>query len=118
MPVGVAGSVGFLLWHAHAHQLGARGNAELAEDLAQVIVDRARAEVELCGDLAVGHAGGDEQLLRGRWSSVQGSRRLAVSPVARSSASARSAHGGTPTWRKKSAALRRCRRALACVASA
>ena len=45
------------------------------------------------------------------WSSVEGSRRLAVSPVARSSASARSSHGGAPTWWKRSAALRRCRRA-------
>src|SRR6185436_19752901 len=69
-PVAVAGSDGFLLWHAQAHELGARGQAELAEHLAQVVVDRARAEVELCGDLAVGHAGGDEsgdlQLLWGQ----------------------------------------------------
>ena len=44
-------------------------------------------------------------------SSVDGSRRLDVSPVARSSASARCSHGGAPTWRNRSAALRRCRRA-------
>src|SRR5215208_6146635 len=68
-PVRVAGSYGFLLRHAHAHQLCSGAEADLAEDLAQVVVDRARAEVELCGNLAVGHAGGDEprdlQLLRG-----------------------------------------------------
>ena len=58
-----------VLRHSHAHQLGPRCDAELAEDLAQVVVDRAGAEVELCGDLAVGHAArheaGDLQLLRG-----------------------------------------------------
>src|SRR5262249_15249774 len=61
-------SDGVLLWHAHAHQLGARGQAELAEDLAQVIVDRARAQVELFRDLPVGHPRrdqtGDLELLR------------------------------------------------------
>ena len=58
-----------MLLHAHLHELGPRGHAELAEDLAQVIVDRARAEEQLCRDLAVGHAFGHEtgdlQLLRG-----------------------------------------------------
>jgi len=32
-------------WHAHAHQLGPRADPELAEDLAQVVVDRARAAI-------------------------------------------------------------------------
>ena len=41
-------------------ELDARAHAELAVDAAQVRLDRARAEHELLGDLAVGPPGGDE----------------------------------------------------------
>jgi len=56
------------LAESHVRQVGAGGDAQLGEDLAEVIVDRARAEDELCRDLAVGHAvcdeTGDLELLR------------------------------------------------------
>src|SRR6516162_7193678 len=45
---------------AVAHQFGARGDAELGEDLTQVIVDGAWTEVQLRSDLAVGQAVGDQ----------------------------------------------------------
>src|SRR5262249_32423752 len=43
-----------------AHQLGAGGDAQLLEDLAQVVVDRARAQEQLGGDLPVRCALADE----------------------------------------------------------
>src|SRR5262249_47750396 len=53
---------------AHMPEFGAGRDPQLREDLAQVVVDRARAEEELCPDLAVGQAVGGEardlQLLR------------------------------------------------------
>ena len=44
-----------------ARELDARADAELAVDVAQVRLDRARAEDELLRDLAVRAAGGDER---------------------------------------------------------
>jgi hypothetical protein len=52
-----------------AGELGARGHAELSEDLAQVVLDGARADEQLSSDIAVRLAptdqGGDMRLLRG-----------------------------------------------------
>src|SRR6516162_1810757 len=56
--------------HAVAHELGAGGDAQLGEDLPEVVVDGARAEVQLRCDLLVGQALGDQpgdlQFLRGQ----------------------------------------------------
>src|SRR5215471_20247007 len=53
---------------AHTREVGPGSDPKLGEDFAQVIVDRAWAEEELCPDLAVGQALGSEpgdlQLLR------------------------------------------------------
>src|SRR3712207_8280579 len=43
-----------------ARRRGARGDAELAIDRAQVMVDRAGADVEALGDLGVGQARGHQ----------------------------------------------------------
>ena len=63
-PTGAAGALTPLRLRAAIHeepaQLVAGADAELAEDVAQVVVDRAGAEEELCGHLAVGGALGDE----------------------------------------------------------
>src|SRR5262245_25545894 len=64
------GGGGLCLGHADAlaDELRPRGDAELREDLAQVVLDRARAEEELSGDVLVGVTLADEprdlQLLR------------------------------------------------------
>src|SRR5262245_15303040 len=61
---------------AQPRQVGARRDGELGEDLAQVVVDRARAEVELPADLAVGQTVGDEarylELLRRELAEARG----------------------------------------------
>src|SRR3954451_10269676 len=49
-----------LLRQVHPRELDARRDAELAEDVAQVEVDRARAQEELPGDVAIRPALGDE----------------------------------------------------------
>src|SRR5215469_2467143 len=53
-------SAGVAGWQAVADQLAAGGDAELGERLAQVIVDRARAQEQLRRDLLVGQALGDK----------------------------------------------------------
>src|SRR5205823_10566448 len=53
-------SVSLLVAQEHARELRARSDSELAEDLAQVILDRTRADEELRGDLGVGRALGGE----------------------------------------------------------
>jgi len=52
-PAGLA-LAGALMGQAVAHEFGAGRDAELGEDLMQVVVNRARAEVELRGDVPVG----------------------------------------------------------------
>ncbi len=45
---------------AHASEIGTRGDVELGEHLSEVIVDRARAEKQLCTDLGVRQTPGGE----------------------------------------------------------
>src|SRR5215472_4041153 len=49
-----------LVGQAVAYEFGAGRDAELGEDLMQVVVDRAWAEEQLRGDVAVGQAAGDQ----------------------------------------------------------
>jgi hypothetical protein len=56
----LAGSGRLALWQAVAHQFRPGSDAKLGEDLAQVVVDRTRTEVEPCGDVPVGQALGDK----------------------------------------------------------
>src|SRR5215216_3003198 len=58
--VGGRGEAPTVALDAAADELGARGDAELREDLAQVVVDRARAEEQPRRHLLVGGALGDE----------------------------------------------------------
>src|SRR4051812_2676473 len=63
-----AGRIGEVASLGELDQLCPRGDVELPEDVAQVVVDRPRAEEELCGDLsirgALAHEAGDLELLR------------------------------------------------------
>jgi hypothetical protein len=65
----VAAGVSALLAQRQPDELGTGGDAELREDLVQVVVDRARAQEQHRGDLAVRGAAADEtgdlELLRG-----------------------------------------------------
>src|SRR4051794_21441664 len=63
-----AGRIGEVAGLGQLDQLCPRGDVELPEDVAQVVVDRPRAEEELRGDLpvrrALAHEPGDLELLR------------------------------------------------------
>ena len=101
-----------------ARQLDARGDPELAIDVAQVEVDRARAEEELARDVAVGAPLGDElgdlHLLRGelveraRIAPARASRRWRAARCGRARPTARA-----PSASKRSSAARRWVRAWA-----
>ena len=99
-----------------AVELGARADAELGEDLVQVVLDGARADEQPGADLRVGEAVAGEprdlRLLGGE--RRRGSRRVrlrAVSPVASSSRAARSANASMPIAVNISWAVRSCSRA-------
>ena len=51
---------GHRLGQIDARELRARGDVELRVNLAQVVVDRARAEEQLRGNLWIGLAAGDQ----------------------------------------------------------
>ena len=100
----------------HTLELAAGADAELGEDLAQVVLDGARADEQPRADLRVGEAvarqPGDLRLLRGELVARLGGARLrAVSPVASSSRAARSANASAPIAANISCAARSCSRA-------
>ena len=96
-------------------KLPARADPELGEHLAQVPLDRARAEEELGADLGIREpvAGepGDLLLLRSELSRVSALRLRIFSPVAISSRRARSANASIPIATNMSWAIRSCSRA-------
>src|SRR5712671_2483083 len=92
-------------------ELGAAGDAQLAEDLAQVVLHGAGADEQPGGDLRVGqvpgHHPGDLRLLRREHLRAAGPRGRACSPVACSSRLARSANAAMPMASNMPWAMRR-----------
>jgi hypothetical protein len=98
-------------------ELAAGGDSELGDDLGQVVLDGARAEEQLGGDLRVRQGRPDQLrdlgLLGVSWSSASAVRLRTVSPVARSSWRVRSANACMPIVANMSCAVRSCARASA-----
>ena len=97
-------------------QLGTGGDAELHEDLAQVVLDGAGAEEELRRDVLVGGAFTDEpsnlELLRRQLiDRARGRGGVRFRPSRGARRGARSAHGAAPRRSNPSSALRSCSRA-------
>ena len=96
-------------------ELRARLHAELAEHLAQVVLDRARADEQLRGDLPVGVSLAARREIWAScgvsWSRVSTVRLRARSPVASSSTRARSANASIPKSENSSWAVRSSLRA-------
>ena len=96
-------------------ELLAGADAELGEDLAQVVLDGARADEQLRADLRVRVPVGAMRAICASWgvrtSRVSAVRRGTVSPVAESSRRARSANASAPARLNVSCAARSCSRA-------